>query len=73
MESIAKGKVNKLENLDEQSNKKDKKNKKKKNKEEHNEDEIILVNGKITPTDATDMAIMENFRKCNSKNIFKGL
>ena len=73
MESIAKGKVNKLENLDEQANKKDKKNKKKKNKEEHNEDEIILVNGKITPTDATDMAIMENFRKCNSKNIFKGL
>ncbi len=40
-------------------------------KDKEEEQPVILINGKITPTDEADIAITENFRKCRSKNIFE--
>lgn len=40
-------------------------------KDNEEEQPVIFINGKIKPTDEAEVAIIENFRKCRSKNIFE--
>lgn len=76
MNAIIKGKSTKLytdEEKDNNNSNKKKKNNKKVKKDDKNkidQDEIILIKGKVTPSEKNDIKIMENFRKCNSKHLF---
>ena len=40
-------------------------------KDKVEEQPVIFINGKIKPTDDAEVAIIENFRQCRSKNIFE--
>ena len=41
------------------------------NEPEEQEQPLILVNGKVTSTEEAEVAILENFRKCKSKELFE--
>lgn len=40
-------------------------------KQKDDEEQQTLVSGKVSPSEASEMAILENFRKCNSRHLFE--
>ncbi len=83
MQALQKGLTGKVtDEIDKQvqnmgSEKNNDKNSKKKNKkekqiqQEQEQEQLVMVKGKVSTSDESDTAIVENFRKCNSKHLFE--
>lgn len=59
---------------DKNSKKKNKKGKKDKNKDsmqDKEQEQLVMVHGKVSASDESDTAIVENFRRCNSRHLFE--
>lgn len=78
MEALQKGFSGKISDvidkkLAEENSKNTDKKKQKKEQEKKNQqkDQVVLVKGKVSASETSESAIIENFRKCNSRHLFE--